>query len=190
MPTDPPDLPRLEIATQDDLWAWLAANRDAPKGVLLITWKAAHPQRYVARNAVLDALAAHGWIDGRRWALDADRTMQLIAPRAERTWAQSYKVRAARLVDNGRMHPAALADLKAAMARPGWTERDHVDALKIPDDLQEALGEGMAWFDASAPSYRRNVLRFIAKAKRPETRARRIATVANHAKRSEKVPQF
>ena len=74
-----------------------------------MTWKAQHRDRYVSREVVLDALVAHGWIDGRRLKLDDDRTMQLISPRKQQAWAQSYKTRAARLEDEGRMHPAGCA---------------------------------------------------------------------------------
>jgi uncharacterized protein YdeI (YjbR/CyaY-like superfamily) len=65
-----------------------------------------------------------------------------------------------------------------------------VDALEIPADLGTALdGRPTArrWFEAAAPSYRRNVLRWIAKAQRPETRAARIAQVAETAARAERI---
>ncbi len=44
-----------------------------------------------------------------------------------------------------------------------------------------------AWFAGAAPSYRRNVLRWIAKAQRPETRAARVARVAETAGRGERI---
>jgi uncharacterized protein YdeI (YjbR/CyaY-like superfamily) len=182
---------RVEIRAARALWDWLAAHHGRERGVLLVTWKAAHRQAYVSRDEVLDALVAHGWIDGRRFALDADRTMQLIAPRRERSWAESYKRRAARLEAEGRMHPAGRASVEAGRAGGLWDAMAEVDALTVPGDLAAALtGPGRIWWDRAAPSYRRNVLRWIAGAKRPETRAKRVATVAAHSARGEKVPQY
>ena len=85
-----------------------------------------------------------------------------------------------------------LAAIEGAKASGQWDEMAHVDALCEPDDLLVKLTKCRAndWWRAAAPSYRRNVLRWIAGAKKPETRAKRIAIVAEHAGRGEKVPQY
>ncbi|GGB99539.1 hypothetical protein GCM10011363_15230 [Marivita lacus] len=135
---------------------------------------------------------AAGQIDGRRLKLDDARTMQLISPRKQQAWAKTYKDCATRLKSEGRMHPAGLAAIAQAQQSGRWTESDPVDALLDPDDLVEALcTHGAAgWWQASAPSYRRNILRWIASAKRPETRQARIAKVATLAAQGQKVPQY
>ena len=141
---------------------------------------------------MLDALIAHGWIDGRRLKLDPDRTMQLIAPRKQQVWAASYKARAERLIREGRMHPAGMAALEDGKASGLWHASDPIDALKDPEDLVAALEQagGLAWWQGAAPSYRRNILRFLVAAKRPETRTRRIDLIAAHCARGEKIPQY
>ncbi|MFN3847316.1 MAG: YdeI/OmpD-associated family protein [Paracoccaceae bacterium] len=67
-----------------------------------------------------------------------------------------------------------------------------MDALIDPDDLIEALDAAHAldWWQTAAPSYRRNILRWIVQAKRVETRAKRIGIVVTHAAKGEKVAQF
>ena len=183
---------QVEITEAGALWRWLSRFHGQDASVWLVTWKAQHRDRYVSREEVLDALIAHGWIDGVRRKLDADRTIQLISPRRQQVWAQTYKNRAERLLAEGRMHPAGEAAIASAKSLELWDALEHVDALEMPDDLTEALqdaGAG-AWFKAAAPSYRRNVLRWIAGAKRPETRANRIATVTSHAAEGRKVPNY
>ena len=189
---DPDRFARVDVQTEAELWAWLADHHMQAKSVWLVTWMAQHRDRYVSREAVLDALIAHGWIDGRRLKLDDDRTMQLISPRRQQAWAQSYKTRAAKLEEEGRMHPAGRAAVARGQASGLWRASDPVDALVDPDDLLAALEQagGLAWWQAAAPSYRRNILRWIAQAKRPETRANRLGIVASHAARGEKVPQY
>lgn len=175
--TGPDDAkPRVEITGAEDLWDWLEENH-AQDSVWLITWKAAYPKKFVSRDEVLDALVAYGWTDGRRMALDDARTMQLISPRRKPVWARSYKERAQRLIDEGRMRPAGLEAFETARTGPDWNRSDPVDDLVVPTDLEAALeaAQGRHWFETAATSYRRNVLRYIAEAKRPDTRARRIA---------------
>lgn len=66
-----------------------------------------------------------------------------------------------------------------------------VDALVVPRDRRAALTEAAgAWFDAAIPSYRRNVLRWMASAKTEPTRAKRVAEIAARAAKGESVPQF
>ena len=189
---DPDRFEHVEVASEQALWDWLGRHHARPDSVWLVTWKAAHPDRYVSREAVLDALIAHGWIDGRRLKLDDARTMQLIAPRRQQAWAQSYKDRAARLEAEGRMHPAGRAAVVEGQWSGKWHDSDPIDALIDPEDLTEALETRGAttWWLAAAPSYRRNVLRWIAGARRLETRRARIETVAAAASRGEKVPQY
>ncbi len=178
----------IEITSAAELWDWLGAHYGQAASVRLITWKAAHREKYVSREAVLDALIAHGWIDGRRFVVDADRTAQLIAPRQQQAWAQSYKDRVARLRAEGRMHPAGEAAVTAGLASGLWDFFADVDALIVPEDL--AHGLDVAAWDALAPSYRRNVLRWIKLAKTAPTRAKRIAAAQGATAAGQKLPQM
>lgn len=184
------DLERVAIADAAALWDWLGANAAQDASVWLVTYKAEDADRYVSREAVLDALIAHGWIDGRRMKLDDRRTMQLIAPRRQQAWWESYKARAARLEAEGRMTEAGRRAIGAAKAAGLWDFFADVDALIDPEDLTAALARRVgaaAWWAAAAPSYRRNVLRWIKSAK---TRAKRVAQTADLAARREKIPQM
>ncbi|WP_050605541.1 YdeI family protein [Ruegeria sp. 6PALISEP08] len=162
----------IEVTSRDQLWEWLSTHFAQRNSVRLITWKAAHPQKYVSRDEVLDALIAHGWIDGRRFTIDEDRTAQLISPRKQQAWSKSYKGRAERLRQEGLMHPAGEASIKSSKASGLWNFFDDVDALIVPDDLSGELD--LNKWEQLPPSYRRNVLRWIKIAKNPTTRQRRI----------------
>lgn len=169
-----PDHPKIEITSAPALWDWLEEHH-ATHGAVLITWKAAHVDKYVSREAVLDALVAYGWIDGRRYVVDAHRTAQLITPRKVQHWAQSYKDRVVRLEAEGRMRGAGRASVAAGKAGGLWDFMADVDRLEVPVDLAAGLGAGRDAWDALAPSYRRNVLRWIKLAKTATTRDKRVA---------------
>lgn len=185
-----PGHPRVEVASPEALWAWLDAEHARADRAMLVTWKAAHRDRYVSRDQVLDALIAYGWIDGRRYKVDDDRTAQLITPRKTQAWAQSYKDRAARLEAEGRMHAAGLAAIAASKAKGLWDAMAEVDRLVVPDDFSTALGAQLAAWEVLAPSYRRNVLRWIGQAKTAPTRDKRIAAAADATARGIKLPQM
>jgi uncharacterized protein YdeI (YjbR/CyaY-like superfamily) len=78
------------------------------------------------------------------------------------------------------------------MIASGYTYAE-VDALTVSEDLRDALRAqppAGANFEASAPSYRRNVLRWLSAAKKPDTRAKRIAKIASYAAANRKIPQM
>jgi uncharacterized protein YdeI (YjbR/CyaY-like superfamily) len=184
---------KIEVRSAADLHAWLSAQHDQSESVWLVTWKKRPGAPYVSVEEVLDELISFGWIDGIRRKLDDARTMQLISKRKQQAWAKSYKERAARLEDQGRMHAAGRAAIEAAKKAGRWNETVTVDALIAPNDLALALSckpVAAAFFDASAPSYRRNVLRWLHTAKRPDTRSARIEKIVESSANSKKIPQL
>ncbi len=183
---------KIEAPSVQVLWDWLGGHHSQAESVWIVTWKKGAPQ-YISRDEVLDALVAHGWIDGIRRKLDDTRTMQLISPRKQQAWALSYKTRVDRLRAAGRMHPAGERSVAEGQASGLWNATADVDALVVPDDLATAFAENLPaadHWDAFAPSYRRNVLRWIAAAKRPETRAKRLAETAAASAENRKLPQM
>lgn len=71
--------PILTIRSRAELRAWLKANHATSKAVWLATFKKHHAD-YLAYEAQVEELLCWGWIDSVTRALDADRTMILIAP--------------------------------------------------------------------------------------------------------------
>jgi uncharacterized protein YdeI (YjbR/CyaY-like superfamily) len=75
------------------------------------------------------------------------------------------------------MAPSGLAKLAAAKEDGSWAALNAVEALDVPPDLEAALAARPAaqqHWDAFPRSAKRGILEWIANAKRPETRARRI----------------
>ena len=135
-------------------------------------------------DAVEEALC-FGWIDSTVNRLDADRFKQLMTPRKPGgTWSRSNKERVTRLIAQGLMTPAGLAAIEAAKANGSWTLLDDVEDLIVPPDLAAALEEvpaAAAYVAGLSDSLKRQLLYRIASAKRPETRAKRIAETVRAA---------
>jgi uncharacterized protein YdeI (YjbR/CyaY-like superfamily) len=91
------------------------------------------------------------------------------------------------------MTPAGLAKIEAAKADGTWNALDGVEALEVPPDLETALGSYSAArqnFEAFPRSAKRGILEWIANAKRPETRAKRVEETARLAQQDIRANQW
>ena len=179
------DAPILTFRSRDELRAWLAANHATSKAVWLASYKKHHPD-YLAYEPQVEELLCWGWIDSVTRALDADRSMILVAPRNPKSaWSAINKAHVARAHASGAMTPAGEAKIAAAKANGMWDFLNDVDALIDPPDLTQALADtGSTEFWAAQPrSIRRGTLEWIKTAKTPETRAKRIRDVTDSAAR-------
>ena len=173
--------------------AWLEANHAASPGIWLIfDKKSAGRERLPYGDAVEEALC-FGWIDSLTRPIDAAQYQQLFTPRKPTSaWSRPNKERVERLRAAGLLRPAGIAAIEIAQRNGSWSSRDAADALEIPPDLAKALGRAKHArrnFDAFPPSARRAYLYWVASAKRPETREKRISAVADLASRNQKTPQ-
>lgn len=183
------NLTKIVISSKNELWEWLDENHSSEQSFLLVTWKKTNTAKYISRDAVLDALLAYGWIDGRRYALDKDRTMQLICKRKQQNWTQTYRNRVEKLLLDGKLKEAGLATMRLAQQNGTWLANQNVDNLETPDTLLDALDveQGLAWWQSAALSYKRNVLRWLNLAKTDETRQKRINAIAKACRDGQKI---
>jgi uncharacterized protein YdeI (YjbR/CyaY-like superfamily) len=158
---------------------WLRENHDKAQGVWLVGYNAASGKERLGYDESISEALCYGWIDSLNKPLDHERMILLFTPRKGGSgWSRTNKDRITRLVREGRMRPAGLAKIAAAKRDGSWTLLDSVEALEVPDDLRKALGgAGMRTFDALTPGRRKEHLRALVTAKRPETRAKRVADI-------------
>lgn len=126
---------------------------------------------------------------------DDDSSSQRMTPRRARSpWSAVNVERVERLEREGRMHDAGRAQVALAQADGRWDAAYRGPAtIEVPEDLRAALDAVPAareWFDVLTSANRFSVLWRVDQAKRPETRARRIATfVADLAEGRTPYPQ-
>ena len=170
--------------------AWLIANHASSKGVYLVSWRRATGRRSVPYEEAVEEALCVGWVDATGRTLDEERGLQWFAPRRPRSgWARSNKERVARLEAAGLLLPAGLAAIEEAKRNGAWTLLDDVENLVVPEDLAEALAAAppaAATWDAFPRSARRAMLEWVAQARRPATRAERIARIADAAARGQR----
>lgn len=158
----------------------MSRNQATARGVWLVFWKKATGKPSIAYEHSVEEALCFGWIDGLKRKIDRERYAYRFTPRAKSSsWSESNLARARRLLDAGRMHPsgAALARTALEAASNKSTSPKKQPTTKLPEDFRvalEASSTARANFESFAPGYRRRYLLWIADAKRPETRAKRI----------------
>jgi uncharacterized protein YdeI (YjbR/CyaY-like superfamily) len=159
--------------------AWLEANHDRETEVWIGLWKA-HTGRagLTWATAVREALC-FGWIDGQSRRIDGESHMQRFTPRRSRRWSAVNVALVQELEAAGLMHDAG----RRAFAERDLSEEPY-SVSRRPDQLPPELdaelrrnAKAAAFWDAAPPSYRKAATFHVMSAKRPETRAKRLATL-------------
>jgi uncharacterized protein YdeI (YjbR/CyaY-like superfamily) len=85
------------------------------------------------------------------------------------------------------MTPAGLRVVEAAKLSGAWTRLDAAENLEMPDDLRKALlaaPDAHRNFDNFPSSSKKIIYHWVAQAKRPETREKRVAETIAMAKKN------
>lgn len=186
--------PRVTVRSRQEWRSWLESNHDRSDGIWLVTFKKAEGTAYVAYPDLVEEALCFGWIDSVKRRIDKRRSRLLMTPRKPGSgWARSNKERVERLEREGAMTAAGRAAVTAAREDGSWIALGEVEALIEPADLADALDADPVarrnW-DGFPPSTRRGILQWIATAKRPETRVRRIEETATQASKGIRANQW
>ncbi|NEA37367.1 YdeI/OmpD-associated family protein [Streptomyces sp. SID13031] len=181
-------------ATVEEWREWLAQYGRIQRSVWLVVHRKGGPGIDIA-EAVEHALC-FGWIDSKTLPRDASSTYQTFTPRNPRsTWSQVNRDRVNRLLAEGLMTAPGQELIDLAKKTGTWDCLAEAQNGVIPADLQSELDhneKAATHFAAFPPSSKRRILEWIALAKRPETRARRITqtvTLATQNQRANHPPR-
>jgi uncharacterized protein YdeI (YjbR/CyaY-like superfamily) len=160
--------------------SWLREHHDSAAGIWVKIAKKGTGIASVRYPEVLQIALCFGWIDARRETLDDEYFLQRFTPRRARSkWSKINRESAEQLIAQERMHPAGLAEVERARADGRWDAAYAGQrAIEVPEDLQRELDarpEAAAFFAAISSQNRYAILYRLQDAKRPETRARRLA---------------
>jgi len=175
---------RLRAADAVAWRSWLEDNHTRAAGVWLLSVRGGGAEGVGYEDAVRHALC-FGWIDGPVRTFDDTTVGQWFSPRRPSSgWAATNKARLAELEAAGLIAPAGLRVIEIAKANGSWTMLDGPEAGLEPDEFAAALDavpDARANWDAFPRSVKKLGLTHIATAKRPETRAARIAKIVADA---------
>lgn len=169
--------PILELTIAQ--WEEYLESAPSPDGVRLKLRKKTSSAPGITWSEALDVALCHGWIDGQAGAFDEQFKLQAFTPRRRASpWSKVNRDHVARLLEEGRMLPAGLAEVERARADGRWDAAYRQRDAEVPADLLAALEAvpAAAAFFATVGGQKRFAFLFrLSQLKRPETRERRIA---------------
>lgn len=180
IPPDQPPVEALEFATERAWSAWLKTHHASSAGIWLRMAKKGATRSSINRGQALEEALCYGWIDGQAKSEGAETwRIRFVPRRARSTWSKINRTKALALVEAGRMRPAGQLEIDRAQADGRWDAAyDPPRSAAIPPDLAAALAENpraQAMFATLDSRNRYAILLRTQTAKKPETRARRIA---------------
>jgi uncharacterized protein YdeI (YjbR/CyaY-like superfamily) len=130
-----------EFPDAQSFYAWLAAHHATEPEVWIRIHKRASGLPTITPIEAIDVALCWGWIDAISKGLDERSYLQRYTPRGRKsTWSKINVANVARLIAEGRMTEAGLAQVEAAKADGRWQRayggsRD----MAIPEDLKAAI---------------------------------------------------
>lgn len=178
MPSD--DLPVLPFESRAAWEAWLTDQHATADGVWMKVARKGSGNPSISYDEAVEVALCFGWIDGQVRRLDDEHWVQRYTPRRRRSrWSRINRDRATALIEAGAMRPAGLREVEAAKADGRWEAAyEPPSTAAVPDDLQRELelnDRARKFFETLDPQNRYAILYRIQDAKKPETRARRVA---------------
>jgi uncharacterized protein YdeI (YjbR/CyaY-like superfamily) len=174
------EIPELTLSNAAAWRAWLRKNHSDQAGVwLVLAKKGTTKPTTLTHELALEEALCHGWIDGQARRRDQGTTFQKFTPRRRRSvWSKRNTGIAERLLAEGRMHAAGVAEMERAKADGRWEAAYAGPAtIEVPAELRAALAaepKAQAMFANLNSQNRYAILHRLATAKRADTRTRRI----------------
>ena len=179
--------------TESDFRHWLEKNHQSAGELLVGFWKKGTGRASIDWPQARDQALCFGWIDGVRKSLgDEAYTIRFTPRRKGSIWSKVNVERFGALKADGLMTPAGEAAYEADKNKSGlYAYERPVAELSAEDEKQFRRNKG-AWADweKRPPGYRKVVLHWVTSAKKPETRARRLAILVECSAKGEKIPGY
>lgn len=183
-------LPVLAFADAASFEAWLDLQSTDAAGAWIKFAKKHARKGSLSKVEAVDAALCHGWIDGQLNKYDDEHWLVRFTPRKRRSkWSQVNKSRALELISEGRMRPSGFAQIDAAKNDGRWADAyAPASSATVPPDLRDALDanpEAAEFFSRLKGANRYAIIYRVSSVKRPETRAKKIATFVEMLERGE-----
>ena len=178
------------FATEAEFRRWLADHHDTADALLVGFWKKATGKPSIDWPQARDQALCFGWIDGIRKSIDEDSyTIRFTPRRSGSVWSKVNVERFEALKAAGRMTPAGERAYEENKGRYGVYSYENAQRELAEAEQARFRRNRKAWADweQRPPGYRRLVLHWIASAKKPETRAKRLATLIEDSAAGRKI---
>lgn len=180
----------ITIKTRKQWRNWLEKNHLKEKKVFLISYKKHTGNPSISHREAMEEAICFGWIDTTIKRIDDEKFGRYFVKRNKNSrWSDNTLSYGKALLEEGKM-----SGFGKEMYLLGKSKKTHDHGIpKNPAPPEELLREinktkkARENFQKLAPSYKRTLFRWIISAKLPETRKKRINTVAEAIKKGRRI---
>ena len=179
--------------TETKFRRWLQTNHQKAPELLVGFWKKPPGKPSIDWPQARDQALCFGWIDGIRRSLsDEAFTIRFTPRRKGSIWSKVNVDRYNALTADGLMTPEGVRAYEENKHKSGVYSYEKPLASLEAAEEKLIRKDKAAWADWEKRPLgsRRNVLNWITTAKRPETRAKRLATLIECSRKGEKIPGY
>jgi len=176
-----------------DFRRWLKANHETAPELLVGFWKKGTGKPSIDWPQARDQALCFGWIDGVRRSLgDGAYTIRFTPRRKGSIWSKVNVERFNALKAAGQMTAAGERAYEENKHKSGLYSYERKLAALDPSDEALFRKNKKAWGDweKRPPGYRKVALHWVTSAKRPETRAKRLAILIDSSAAGVKIPGY
>lgn len=188
------DIEEFCPSNKQDWRKWLELNHKKKEAVWLIFYKKKSSNFNLSWSESVDEALCFGWIDSVKKTIDSEKYKQYFSKRkANSTWSKINKDKVDYLNSKNLMQEAGYKTIEIAKENNSWSNLDEVEALLLPEDLKKEFKKregALAYYENLSKSAKKILLAWVAFAKRPETRQKRIIEIAENAEKKLKPKQF
>jgi uncharacterized protein YdeI (YjbR/CyaY-like superfamily) len=181
------------FATEADFRSWFEANHATAPELLVGFWKKSSGKASIDWPRARDQALCFGWIDGLRKSLGEDAYTIRFTPRRKGSiWSKVNVERFEALKAAGLMTAAGEAAYERDKHRSGVYSYEKPLAALTAEEEALFRKNTLAWADweKRPAGYRRSALGWITSAKKPETRAKRLAELIAVSGEGRRLPQY
>jgi uncharacterized protein YdeI (YjbR/CyaY-like superfamily) len=168
------------FATPLQFREWLQEHHGTASELLVGFRKRSSGKTSITWPESVDQALCFGWIDGVRRSIDEESYCIRFTPRKARSkWSRINIARFRSLEAQGLLTPAGTKAFEEGHERTGHYSYENAPRELTGPGLARFRADAKAWayFQSSAPSYRKVALWWVLSAKLPGTRERRLATL-------------
>ena len=179
--------------TEADFRRWLERHHDSASELLVGFWKKGSGRPSIDWPQARDQALCFGWIDGVRKSLgEASYTIRFTPRRKRSIWSKVNIARFEALTANGQMTEAGARAFEENEGRRSVYAYENEQRELTREEVEQFRRNPAAWADweKRPPGYRKVVLHWVTSAKKPETRARRLATLIEDSGAGRKIAGY
>ena len=171
--------PARFFVTAADFRRWLAKNAATAAELLVGFHKVHSGEPSMTWPEPVDEALCYGWIDGVRKRIDDNAYQIRFSPRKPSSiWSAVNIAKVSLLTSRGRMTEAGMAAFARRTASKSivYSYEQRQEAKLSASEVAQLKSAGGAWefLQSTPPSYRKVVVHWVVRAKKPETRRSRF----------------